>query len=327
MYHNLTPLLFALTISFFSYGQLVCSDFTITGTTLEAYVPSQSTDCTISPLPIDSIYWTNSPMNGFPDGFIKYTFNSPQTSVLISYTVLNDDDIGEISINGGGVLSLNAVNGCVTTSGNTIGPYTGTGLFGDVQVSISSTQPFTEVTLTMISETSGIVSGDCSSVVINFNSCEVNIGNDTIICPSETLILVATKENATYLWQDNSTGSTFDVTQAGTYWVEVTIDSCIASDTIIVTMQDCEIAFGMPNVFSPNGDGVNDLFEPKLSKGIVSVNTVIYNRWGNKMFETNDPLIKWKAEDVSNGVYFWFVNYTDINGIENSLNGYVTVMR
>lgn len=44
----------------------------------------------------------------------------------------------------------------------------------------------------------------------------------------------------------------------------------------------------MPNIFTPNNDGINDLFVPVISIGIVSMNTTIYNRWGNKIFETTE---------------------------------------
>jgi len=57
------------------------------------------------------------------------------------------------------------------------------------------------------------------------------------------------------------------------------------------------------------------------------MNTIIYNRWGNKMYETNNLLIDWKGQDVSAGTYFWIVNYIDINGVKNSSNGYVTILK
>ena len=83
----------------------------------------------------------------------------------------------------------------------------------------------------------------------------------------------------------------------------------------------------MPNVFTPNSDGINDIFVPIISKGIVSMNTIIYNRWGNKIYETNDLLVEWDGQDVSDGVYFWIVNYTDINDVKNNLKGHVTILK
>src|SRR5690606_15424578 len=63
----------------------------------------------------------------------------------------------------------------------------------------------------------------------------LNLGNDTALCQGETLTLYATTANATYLWQDNSTNPTFNVTQQGTYWVQVTNNCGTTTDTINVS--------------------------------------------------------------------------------------------
>ncbi|MEZ4885375.1 MAG: gliding motility-associated C-terminal domain-containing protein [Chitinophagales bacterium] len=81
--------------------------------------------------------------------------------------------------------------------------------------------------------------GDCSSsdeIVINFdNAGTVNLGADATLCEGETLQLNATTPNATYEWQDGSTNPTFNVNQAGTYSVTVTIaGGCILLGSIDV---------------------------------------------------------------------------------------------
>ena len=64
--------------------------------------------------------------------------------------------------------------------------------------------------------------------------CDINValGNDTTLCG--TLTLDAGNPNATYEWQDGSTGQTFDVDASGTYWVQVSVGCCVGSDTIVV---------------------------------------------------------------------------------------------
>jgi len=163
--------------------------------------------------------------------------------------------------------------------------------------------------------------------LIKKNPTSVDLGNDTAICKGETIALDASTSNASYLWQDNSTDSTFNVTKQGRYWVQVTVNKCSATDTILISEEDCEILLRMPNVFTPNGDGINDLFTPIVSKGIVSMHTIIYNRWGERLFETNIPRVGWSAKSVSDGVYFWTIYYTDIKGLNNKLSGYVTVLK
>ena len=60
----------------------------------------------------------------------------------------------------------------------------------------------------------------------------LNLGNDTTLCDGQNLLLSAGNPGASYLWQNNSTGATFNVTQAGTYWVKVTNNCGTATDTI-----------------------------------------------------------------------------------------------
>jgi gliding motility-associated-like protein len=155
----------------------------------------------------------------------------------------------------------------------------------------------------------------------------INLGKDTSLCEDETLILDATTQNASYLWQDNSINSTLNVYQIGNYWVQVTVDNCKTTKFININQENCEIDLQIPNIFTPNNDGINDIFTPLISKGIVSMKTYIYNRWGKKIFESNNLEIDWNDNNVSDGVYFWIIYYKDINNVENKLNGYISVLK
>jgi len=62
----------------------------------------------------------------------------------------------------------------------------------------------------------------------------VNLGNDVAVCTGTPVTLDATTQNATYQWQDNSTGATFSPTQSGTYWVRVNLGPCSAADSVNV---------------------------------------------------------------------------------------------
>ena len=72
--------------------------------------------------------------------------------------------------------------------------------------------------------------------------------------------------------------------------------------------------YKLPNVFTPNGDGVNDYFTPFPFKYVEKIEMKIYNRWGVLVFETTDPNIKWDGKDinskklVSDGVYYYVCN-------------------
>ncbi|MBL4707821.1 MAG: gliding motility-associated C-terminal domain-containing protein [Flavobacteriales bacterium] len=159
----------------------------------------------------------------------------------------------------------------------------------------------------------------------------VNLGNDTSICKGTTLVLDATTPNASYLWQDNSTNSTFNTTQQGTYWVKVTKQGCTKTDTIVTSIENCERIFDIPNIFTPNKDGKNDLFISTTNQKLKSINTTIYDRWGTPVFKSQHPLINWDGyrdgRQASEGVYFWVIDYIDFNGNQLTETGRVTLLR
>jgi gliding motility-associated-like protein len=85
------------------------------------------------------------------------------------------------------------------------------------------------------------------------------------------------------------------------------------------------------NVFSPNGDGKNDLWVAKQTFQYEEFSMVIYNRWGQKVFESNDPFFEWdgtnlNGNEVPDGTYFYIAR---LNHFENSdeQKGTVTLLR
>ncbi len=102
----------------------------------------------------------------------------------------------------------------------------------------------------------------------------------------------------------------------------------------VICIDNCPL-YELPNVFSPNGDGVNDVFEPFPYRYIESIQIIIYNRYGTKVFETTDPKILWNGTDMNtgrechDGAYYYViqVNAIRLNGIEtNSYNGNIQLV-
>ena len=69
-----------------------------------------------------------------------------------------------------------------------------------------------------------------------------------------------------------------------------------------------ESKLDMPNAFSPNGDGINDTYKAKTHQSLVEFRAIIFNRWGQKIYEWNDPDGEWDGtfhgQDVKQGTYF-----------------------
>lgn len=108
------------------------------------------------------------------------------------------------------------------------------------------------------------------------------------------------------------------------------------SDSVCMDVFDC-LDYRLPNVFTPNGDGINDLFTPFMPySGVTKVETEIYNRWGKRVFRTEDPDILWDGtveptqQPASDGVYYYgcrlYVN-TLAGEVYYLLNGSVTLIR
>jgi len=138
------------------------------------------------------------------------------------------------------------------------------------------------------------------------------LGEDAEICLGEQLILTPGHNFDNYLWHDGSTNSQFTATQGGTYYVNVALKTCTNNDTIV--LYDCPPILSFPNVFTPNGDGYNDLFLPIKHQNVYNYTLVIYNRWGVDVFSTNNPDEAWNGtvngRPAPSGTYFFTVDYS-----------------
>jgi gliding motility-associated-like protein len=164
----------------------------------------------------------------------------------------------------------------------------------------------------------------------------IYLGGDTAICPGGSPIVLKDNRNATnpkakWRWSTDETSSGITVTKPGEYVSTVTIDGCTMSDTVIVK-KDCYV--DVPNVFTPNGDGVNDYFFPRrfLSRGVVEFKMSIYNRWGQQIYETsNKDGQGWdgalNATPQPAGVYIYSIDVTFKDGQIEQHTGNITLLR
>jgi gliding motility-associated-like protein len=181
-----------------------------------------------------------------------------------------------------------------------------------------------------------VTSGPCSktdNINISFNlKPRFTLGDNTTICPGQTLVLSTglTDPLLDYLWQDGSTNATLTVTQPGTYYVDVSNTCGPTRDTIDVSKGVCKVF--MPSVFTPNRDGVNDVFRAGGGEDVTKYSLAVYNRYGQKIFETNDIKKGWdgtyKGARQPEGTYVYYVVYTDpqTNKVSN-LKGTVVLLQ
>lgn len=159
------------------------------------------------------------------------------------------------------------------------------------------------------------------------------LGNDTSICKGD-MITISPKmtQLQALVWSDSSTDSSFLVQGAGVYAATALFDNgCQATDALEVSEMSCPNLLEIPNIFTPNGDHINDFLEPRFFTNIVSGELQIFNRWGQKLYLSDLSDAAWdgtqNGHDCPNGIYFWTAKYFDFEGTEHFDSGSFTLTR
>ena len=140
---------------------------------------------------------------------------------------------------------------------------------------------------------------------------------------------------------DEDTEYTF--VEAGTHIIELYATFVLGTDTVAytaeywadatpITVSIAESKLEMPNAFSPNGDGINDVYRAKSGyQSIVEFKATVFNRWGQKLYEWTDPAGGWdgkyKGRDVAQGVYFVLVKAKGADGRRFNIKSDVNLLR
>lgn len=142
---------------------------------------------------------------------------------------------------------------------------------------------------------------------------QVTLPGDTLICKGSILQLTASWPGATITWSTGYTGNSIYVANSGIYTVTATNACGSASDQIEVTLASGFCDVFIPDAFTPNGDGRNDSFEI-IGRDVNAVFLNIYNRWGEKIFDSHDAnSFKWsgyyKGDVCPEGLYTFIYRY------------------
>ncbi|HVU58129.1 MAG TPA: gliding motility-associated C-terminal domain-containing protein [Puia sp.] len=137
---------------------------------------------------------------------------------------------------------------------------------------------------------------------------------DTSICQYSSITLLPHGKFNSYWWSDGSTSSSLAVHAPGMYYLQV-MDKygCIGKDSVFLTGKQCLVGFFMPNAFSPNNDGKNDLLRPLVYGNVVKYKFAVYDRWGQLVFESAELLKGWdgtiRGVPQPTGAYAWYCMY------------------
>ena len=169
--------------------------------------------------------------------------------------------------------------------------------------------------------------------ISNNSGLPVNAGPDITIMAGDTTILMAEGYGTNFIWKPATAlkCSNCQITPANpvkniTYTVSITnTNGCFTSDEVMISVREIiipEIYCGeifVPDIFSPNGDGENDTLYVRINPICLEQSDfIIYNRWGQKVFESTDITKGWDGTsdlegiasglEVNSGIYYYFVD-------------------
>ncbi|MBL7705206.1 MAG: gliding motility-associated C-terminal domain-containing protein [Taibaiella sp.] len=176
---------------------------------------------------------------------------------------------------------------------------------------------------------------------------KINYFSSNDICAQDTVELkaMATGSNLEYIWTPdayfrrtpgNAKASEVKaiIPKSGYVYVKVfNNDLCSATDSLYIKAEPC-CEMTMPNAFTPNGDGKNDYFVPKLEVGQQIVSFLVFNRYGQLIYESNasgftqgwDGRNK-EGKEQQGGVYMYGLKYSCSDGKIYEKKGDITLMR
>jgi gliding motility-associated-like protein len=299
-----------------------CVTLSASGGISYSWAPGGQTIGTITACPTSASNYTviATDVNGCTDNATTLINVLPTVSVTVSpNTTICMGTQTTLTAQGGGIYIWNP--GGQTASGIVVAP-------------VSST------TYTVVASNGAC--SDTASVTVNVNPIPtvtavanpytINIGNSTT--------LTGTTSTGTYNWSP-VTGLSCAACQnpvasptTTTTYTLVTVDGngCSSMDTVIVNVNlECGDIF-VPSAFSPNNDGHNDNFRVRIPvQCIKTIHVVIYNRWGQKVFETEDMTQVWDGtihgKNADPAVFFYIINLELVTNEFKTLEGNVTLVK
>ncbi len=155
---------------------------------------------------------------------------------------------------------------------------------------------------------------------------------DTTACVGDTVLLNGSGDTTfTYRWQNGSSLPTIAVTQSGTYSVSISNQCLTTKAEKTIHFTKCDLPVYVPNAFTPNGDGHNDVFRVHYYSLPSHFTMRLYKRNGAEVFYTSDPSQGWDGSLNGTlqptGTYVWAIEYLDRKSITHKLKGTVVLIR
>jgi len=140
---------------------------------------------------------------------------------------------------------------------------------------------------------------------------------DTVICEGQTITLDVNVGESYYQWNTGNVSSQINIDSTGLYAVNINNQCFFHNSQFFVTVAPCGCDANIPNVITPNGDGLNDIFSFKLPVAAEFQEHIIINRWGQNLFMSKGYENFWNGfyndKMVIPGIYYFIIKYNCID--------------
>lgn len=141
----------------------------------------------------------------------------------------------------------------------------------------------------------------------------LDLGPDRELCGAESFTIKPTVAEGTFSWQDGFAATDRTVNSSNVFYGSVRNDCATVTDSIEIDYGACDCILYAPNSFTPNGDGLNDVFLAYGCGDITITSLQIFNRWGEVIYRTTTQPFQWDGyyQDTlcETGVYAWSIQY------------------
>ena len=165
-----------------------------------------------------------------------------------------------------------------------------------------------------------------TSELVYYDYPTLVIPEDTILCLNTYLSFENLPDTNTYTWNGNSILDSTAVSQ--NQWLVVVSTSpqgCVTTDSVFIETVNCNAT--LTNVFTPNGDGINDYFIIHLTPLYPNNSLTIMNRWGNVIYDVDRYDNTFTGEGLADGTYFYYFYTKGREHPESIIQGHLTILR
>lgn len=176
-----------------------------------------------------------------------------------------------------------------------------------------------------VSDSFGCVYGD--SVFVDNNPLpSISLPDDTILCMRSYLGGSFFIDSFSYFWSGYGLMDSIVITQDGVYYLTVEDPhGCIYKDSVTVDVVNCDDQ--LPNVFTPNNDGINDFFVIDEAPLYPNNTLIIVNRWGNIVYQEDGYNNTFDGTGLADGTYFYTFHRQGSNNPNDTFEGHLTIIR